>query len=83
MLQLQNGVCAICSCPETVKHHSTNEIQPLVVDHDHGTGRVRGLLCTRCNKGIGLLKHNPEFLRAAADYLIETWADVKIIKRTP
>lgn len=65
----QRGVCAICRKPESVEHHSTNEVQPLVVDHDHDSGAVRGLLCTRCNKGIGLLMHRPEVLEAAAAYL--------------
>lgn len=65
----QDGVCAICKQPEVVKHHSTNEVQCLTVDHDHATGLVRGLLCTKCNKGIGLLRDNPVFLRNAASYL--------------
>ena len=65
----QDGVCAICKQPEVVEHHSTNEVQCLTVDHDHATGLVRGLLCTKCNKGIGLLRDNPVFLRNAASYL--------------
>ena len=41
----------------------------LSVDHDHKTGRVRGLLCYPCNKGISLFKDSPELLRKAIDYL--------------
>jgi hypothetical protein len=62
MHQRQGGVCAICKeeCPiERV----------LSVDHCHTTGRVRGLLCSLCNKAIGLLKDSPERLRAAINYL--------------
>lgn len=69
MLESQNGMCAICKMSESIKHHSTGDVQPLVVDHDHKTGEVRGLLCTRCNKGIGLLMHNSQFLKNAIDYL--------------
>jgi len=39
------------------------------VDHCHESGEFRGILCMRCNAGLGLFKHNPAFLRAAANYL--------------
>jgi hypothetical protein len=41
----------------------------LHVDHHHRTGIVRGLLCTQCNVGIGMLKEDPQIMRAAIDYL--------------
>jgi hypothetical protein len=67
LLASQNGVCAICLCPETVRRHG--KAIPLHVDHDHATGRVRGLLCMRCNNGVGLLGEDPTRLRMAAQYL--------------
>lgn len=39
------------------------------IDHDHATGRIRGLLCSRCNTMIGLAQDEPGRLRIAADYL--------------
>lgn len=69
MLQSQNNVCLICQKPEVVEHHSTGKAGMLVVDHDHETNIVRGLLCTKCNKGIGLLGDNPDNLIRAANYL--------------
>ena len=41
----------------------------LCVDHDHNTGKVRGLLCHTCNKGLGLLYDSPKLLRNAITYL--------------
>src|SRR3954447_26448589 len=54
----QGDACAIC-CEPSPEH----------LDHDHETGATRALLCQRCNQGIGLLRDNPEILRAAADYV--------------
>lgn len=66
LLQKQNGVCAICKRPETIILNW--KLKPLAVDHCHETNRIRGLLCAQCNVGIGNLKHNPDWLRAAALY---------------
>lgn len=69
MLDAQVGVCAICERPERVVDPRNGRIKALAVDHDHGTGAVRGLLCQNCNKGIGNLGDNVDTLIAAAAYL--------------
>lgn len=66
MLKDQNGKCAIC---ETTT--PTGKWKRFAVDHCHITGIVRGLLCNECNRGMGLLKDNPELLLKAANYLQE------------
>lgn len=66
MLDGQGGGCAIC--------HTTSpggRAQQFCVDHDHTTGRVRGILCSECNNGIGKLGDDPALLEAAARYLRE------------
>lgn len=63
LLKRQNGVCAICKQPPNAQRTR------LSVDHDHTTGRVRGLLCSSCNFAIGLMREDPARLRRAMDYL--------------
>lgn len=59
----QNNVCAICKKPEMAKRGT------LAIDHDKITGKIRGLLCFKCNFGIGYLQHDTELLAAAIKYL--------------
>ena len=65
MHDAQNGVCLICAEPPGKSGRAKN----LHVDHCHETGRVRGLLCTRCNTALGLFRDNPDLLRLATAYL--------------
>lgn len=65
----QGGVCAICLKKETKTKTRGNGIRDLCVDHDHVTGRVRGLLCDACNVGIGKLKDDHVVLERASRYL--------------
>lgn len=63
MLLQQNECCAICE-----KHQSQfNKL--LSIDHNHKTSKIRGLLCTSCNHGIGLLKENIDLIYSCINYL--------------
>jgi hypothetical protein len=61
LLIKQGGVCAICRQPSKGK--------ALAIDHDHRTGKVRGLLCDLHNRGLGYFQDNPALLGAAKTYL--------------
>lgn len=63
----QQNCCAVCHGDNNL--NTKDEQRRLYIDHDHVTGHIRGLLCHRCNVGIGLLDDNPELLRDAAAYL--------------
>ena len=60
----QNGVCAIC-----LQECKTRK--SLSVDHDHDTMAVRGLLCNRCNRAIGMLGEDPDILERAKEYILK------------
>ena len=59
----QNGVCKICGSSPSGK------FKYLSVDHDHSTGRIRGLLCNKCNSGLGLFNDSSALLVKASKYL--------------
>jgi hypothetical protein len=63
MLAAQGGRCAICTSDVP------GSARTWVLDHDHGSGRARGVLCQRCNRGLGLLRDDPAVLEAAVRYL--------------
>ncbi len=64
----QNGVCVICGLPETTKYKG--KLRPLCVDHNHLTGKVRGLLCKNCNTKLAAIE-NKDFFTKARQYLLE------------
>jgi hypothetical protein len=59
---VQGGRCAICGGPPSGRGR-------LHLDHNHSTGRIRGLLCSTCNVGIGGLRDSTDLLMAAVEYL--------------
>ncbi|MEW2498367.1 endonuclease VII domain-containing protein [Streptomyces nodosus] len=61
--------CDICGNREHVKG-STGKVKSLAVDHNSETGYVRGLLCSNCNRALGLLGHDPERILTALDHLL-------------
>ncbi len=63
----QGGVCAVCK----QKYH-----RRLHADHCHSTGKLRGLLCPKCNPALGLCRDDPDCLLAAAAYLLASRHDI-------
>jgi hypothetical protein len=64
MIREQGGGCAICGTREWRGRHRSP-----AVDHDHATGKIRGVLCDRCNMAAGLIDDSPARARALAEYL--------------
>jgi hypothetical protein len=63
LFESQNGCCAICG------RHQSIQKKALAVDHDHQTGKIRGLLCSACNTGIGNMHDDEQTLLNAIKYL--------------
>lgn len=59
----KRGVCAICEKPEMVSGRR------LAIDHNHKTGKIRGLLCSRCNMFLGQLEADEKLTRKILDYI--------------
>jgi len=68
LLEAQGAKCAICGA---IQGHQScyGKVCRLAVDHDHRTGKVRGLLCNNCNRGLGRFRDSVENLEAAVRYL--------------
>ena len=70
LFEAQGGVCALCKKGETTKRMKKGDgRERLAVDHCHDTGRVRGLLCFKCNTAIGSLGDTEEDAQRVVDYL--------------
>lgn len=69
MHDAQNGVCKICQQPEKSVDPKTNKIRRLAVDHCHASSKIRGLLCSHCNRGLGYFKDRTDILQTAINYL--------------
>lgn len=67
MFKQQGGVCAICG-------HKPDK-RSLAVDHDHDSGKIRALLCNRCNLCLGYLQDDSHLIRDLASYLDSHYAD--------
>jgi len=65
----QNNKCKICNREEKSIEARTNKIRLLCIDHNHRTGKVRGLLCNRCNKCLGQLEDDKNLLYTMINYL--------------
>lgn len=68
MFVSQGGKCGVCGLPEIVCDKA-GKLKRLAVDHNHETGKIRGLLCQKCNQALGLLDENPVIIRSLADYI--------------
>jgi hypothetical protein len=66
MVDAQRNVCYICECSEPQARNSH-----LAVDHNHQTGSIRKLLCSRCNRVIGMLNEDLELIEKLKQYLTE------------
>lgn len=72
MQDLQDNKCYICNLPPA-KTNSKNQV--LYVDHDHATGKIRKLLCNKCNFVLGLINEDPELLKKMIKYIEEHYED--------
>jgi hypothetical protein len=71
MLREQGGVCAICAQPERAPDKASGKTKDLAIDHCHATGAIRALLCSNCNRGLGLFNDDVALLAKAQAYVIQ------------
>ena len=67
---LQYGCCAVCF--EPIEYGGSRRKESMVIDHDHGTNRIRGLLCWTCNAALGAFKDDVPTMRNGLSYLETT-----------
>ena len=75
LFELQEGKCSICGT------HQSELKKRLHIDHNHETGKVRGLLCQKCNVAIGLLQDNWILLQNAANYIHQYSEDCSVVEQ--
>jgi Recombination endonuclease VII len=84
LLVQQESRCAICRIPVSALQDAQSRHNRLLhVDHNHRTGQVRGLLCHRCNHGLGSFQDNAAFLLSAIQYLTRAEERYALPKPTP
>jgi hypothetical protein len=76
MRERQDNSCAICKTKAEDIPHASFTTNPLVVDHCHTTGKVRGLLCPTCNAGLGHFKDSFSMLLSAASYIQQSGKEI-------
>jgi len=69
LLLKQDNRCAICNKTETVKQSKNGPVRHLAIDHDHISGKVRGLLCYVCNTTLGRINEDTSILENMIQYL--------------
>jgi hypothetical protein len=69
MLSNANGVCEICHLPETKTYKKTGIPTLLSVDHNHESGKIRGLLCSNCNLALGYLQEDIKIAKNLIAYI--------------
>ena len=67
----QEGKCFICKKEETARNAKTAKLLDLAVDHDHVTGKIRKLLCGKCNRALGLIKEDLGILESMKNYILQ------------
>lgn len=69
LMEMQGDACAICKMPETARDPKSHRPIALAVDHEHSSGAIRGLLCSKCNRALGYLNDDVNLLLAGVAYL--------------
>lgn len=71
LFEIQNGICAICGRPPEEQPMGRNRTARTILstDHNHKTGKVRGLLCRHCNQALGWIRENPESIQKMLEYI--------------
>ena len=75
MLENQDYKCKICGTEIKYSSPLKDKYKSACIDHNHKTGKVRGLLCSNCNRALGLFKDNKENLKNAYNYLVQYKSD--------